>query len=66
MMAVHIVIDRHGLEMIRTVTFHETSCTYNHHVDDEPTLIERRDALGDMMDRWHNMGCKACRARIVE
>lgn len=66
MMAVHLTIERHGLTLIRTVTFFDAPCTYTHHVDAPETLRARRDELADMMDRWHNMGCKACRARIVE
>jgi hypothetical protein len=66
MMAVHVTIERHGLTLIRTVTFHDAPCTYNHHVDNPATLMERRDELAEMMHRWHNMGCKTCRARIVE
>jgi hypothetical protein len=66
MMAVHVTIEHHRLTLIRTVTFHDAACSYNHHVDNPAALMDHRDELAEMMDRWHCMGCKACRARIVE
>jgi hypothetical protein len=64
MMAVHVTIEARGVTIVRTVTFYDRACSYQHGELSFAELCARQDEVQEMLHRWHCMGCKACRDRV--